>query len=321
MEDKQTNNNKMVFEMNKEEGEYIEHVKQFLFNDYDVKPNQNNFKKPEIGKFRKDKDIKTEAEKLNNLTEEKKKKNLHEGHRKRLRETFNNVDPLTMPDHQILELMLSYVQPQKDVNPLAHELLNEFGSLSDVLDASVDDLKKIKGVGEVLASYLHFCSKIPAIYNNSKTSYKTKLKNISEIVDYLRSKVPYGQQEEFFYLCLNNKSNVLCFKSLGKGNINNIYIDIKVLLQQILKYPTKDIVICHTHPSGTPYPSSDDRRFTLELLSVLEKIKIRLIDHVIISPDGYFSFFQNGTEALGQDSDLKARILFSGPIFDLKPKF
>lgn len=314
MKNKQDSSSKLIFEVNKEEAEYIEHIKQYLFDDTCSKLCSPSAP-AKIGKFRKVKSGENKEAKLNATSSENK--NIHKGHRKRLREIFNNVDPLTMPDHQILELMISFVQPQKDVNPLAHELLNEFGSLSAVMDASIDDLKKINGVGEVLASYIHFCSKLPALYNNSKTSYQTKLRNIAEIVDYIKSKVPFGGQEEFFYLCLNNKSNILCFKSLGKGNISNIYIDVRVLLQQILKYPTKSVVICHTHPNGTPYPSGEDRKFTLELLSLLDHLKIRLIDHIIISPEGHFSFFQNGTEALGQDADLRSKILFNTSMFNL----
>ena len=96
----------------------------------------------------------------------------HKGHRQRLRNLFNHTDATTLPEHQILELMLSFVLPQKDVNPLAHHLLNEFGCLTNVLEASPNSLKKIKGVGEVVASFLSFCSKLPEIYKNSKANYK-----------------------------------------------------------------------------------------------------------------------------------------------------
>ena len=86
-----------------------------------------------------------------------KDKGIHTGHRGRLREIINNTDATTLPEHQILELILTYVLPQKDVNPLAHELLNEFGSLANVFDANVTELTKINGVGEVVASFLSFC--------------------------------------------------------------------------------------------------------------------------------------------------------------------
>ena len=82
----------------------------------------------------------------------------HKGHRSRLRNAFNNTDVTTMPEHQILELMLSFVLPQRDVNPLAHKLLDEFGCLTNVLESSAEDLKKIKGVGEVVSNFLSFWS-------------------------------------------------------------------------------------------------------------------------------------------------------------------
>lgn len=302
-----------IFEINEEEGEYIQHVKNYLFNDNITKPNYNNFSKSKIGKFRK-----IDKDKLENINDNKPKnnKNIHEGHRKRLRETFNNVNPLTMPEHQILELMISFVQPRKDVNPLAHELLNEFGGLSNVFDASIDDLKKVNGVGEILASFIHFCSKIPAIYSNCKTSYKLELKNPWQIVDYFRSKVVFSSNEEFYLLCLNAQGNVLCFKNLGTGTASKLHLDNRFITSQILKYPTTNVVICHTHPSGSPLPSYDDKTFTLNLLTLLEHLNIKLSDHIIISPNGYFSFFQTNSENIGSEATISEMSLRNKIIFN-----
>ena len=113
----------------------------------------------------------------------------HKGHRGRLRNLINNTDVVTLPEHQILELMLSYVVPQRDVNPLAHDLLKEFGNLTNVLEAPVDSLKKVKGVGEVVASFLNFCSKLPEIYKHSKANFKCRLENPNQIIKFLSSDV------------------------------------------------------------------------------------------------------------------------------------
>lgn len=287
-----------VFEIIEEDGLYLENLKKYLFNDNYPKPNRCEHNNNCNDKYKKIKEVKSRQEKLLNpiMPKIEKRKNIHAGHRKRLRETFNNVDPLVMPDHQILELMLSYVQPQKDVNPLAHKLLEEYGSISNVLDANPDDLKKINGIGEVLSSYIHFCSKLPAIYNNSKINYKAKINTPAEIVDYLRTKVTYGAEEEFYYLCLNNNGEVLTFKSMGTGNPSKLYVDTRNLTSQVLKYPTNSVIICHTHTSGLPKPSLDDKKFTLQLYNLFEHLHIRLADHIIISPEGYFSFFQSGTQ-------------------------
>ncbi len=312
---KDKDGNDVVFVINNEEGEYLQHLKKYALCDNYPKPNRNDFKiKSNIGRFVKVENLnKPEPEENPNLTPEQRKKNIHEGHRKRLREMFNNVPPTSLPEHQVLELMLSYVQPQKDVNPLAHTLLNEFGNLANVLDADIEDLKRVNGIGEVLASFIHFCSKIPAIYNNSKVCYHTKLANPSQIVDFLRSKVTFNNKEEFYYLCLDSGSNVLCFKCLGTGTTSKLYVDNRLLIQDILKYPTGSVVICHTHPHGRANPSYEDKNVTFTLSSLLEKLNIRLLDHVIISPNGYFSFFETGTEGFGKDTNIRNSAIFSFP--------
>ena len=232
-----------------------------------------------------------------------KVKNIHAGHRKRLRTQFLSTDYTNMPEHQILELMLTFVQPLKDVNPLAHNLLNEFGNLANVLDASLEDLKAVKGIGDVTANYINFCSRLPEIYRISKARKNTKINNPGEIVSFLSTTGDFASVEKFYYICLNGKGEVLCFKTMGSGSVSRLFVNNRELIQQILKYPTHSVVICHTHPHGMPKPSTEDRKFTRELNDLLSSLSVRLLDHVILSPDGYFSFFQ--AKLLGQETLLK----------------
>jgi DNA repair protein RadC len=218
---------------------------------------------------------------------------VHKGHRERLRNQFCATDFADFPEHKILELMLTFVQPYRDVNPLAHNLIAEFGSLSNVLDASRDNLLKVKGVGEVTASFITFCAQMPQIYKMSKSRNKTCLFTPNQVVEYLKSTVDFSSTEKFFIICLNAKGEVLCFKSMGAGSVNKLYVNNRELVQQILKYPTHSAVICHTHPHGKPVPSQDDIDFTKEVFFLLKNIGIRLCDHVILSPDGHYSFFQH----------------------------
>ncbi len=226
---------------------------------------------------------------------------LHLGHRQRLRKQFSAVEFADMPEHKILEYMLTFVQPYRDVNPLAHALIAEFGSLSNVLDASIENLLKVKGVGEVTASFLNFQAQLPQIYKLSKSHNKARIITPVQVVEYLASVVDFTPTEKFYIICLNAKGEVMCFKSLGAGSVNKLYVNNRELVQQVLKYPTHTAVICHTHPHGMPEPSSDDLAFTKEIFALLRNLGIRLCDHVILSPDGHFSFFQN--KLLGAESD------------------
>lgn len=246
--------------------------------------------------------------------ENNKMLNPHKGHRERLRTSFNNTDVTTMPEHQILELMLSFVLPQKDVNPLAHDLLNEFGSLTNVLESSPDNLKKVKGVGNVVACFLSFCSKLPEIYKHSKSKTKKRLETPNQIIDFLKSSVDFSSVENFYFICLSTKGDILCFKKMGAGSVSQLYVNNREFVQQILKYPTHTVVICHTHPNGKPVPSQEDINFTMTLCDLLDTLSIRLCDHLILSPDGYFSFFENRLLGSGLKNDkmgkLKMNLLF-----------
>jgi len=240
-------------------------------------------------------------EKVTSFFKEKEGTELHKGHRERLRTQFSVADFENMPEHKILEFMLTFVQPYKDVNPLAHSLVREFGSLSNVLDASIENLLKVKGVGEVTASYLNFCAQIPQIYKLSKSRNKARITTPNQVVEYLTSVVDFTPTEKFYIICLNAKGEVMCFKSMGSGSVNKLYVNNRELVQQVLKYPTHSAVICHTHPHGKPHPSQDDISFTNEVFALLRNLGIRLCDHVILSPDGSFSFFQN--KLLGNESN------------------
>lgn len=259
-----------------------------IFNKSDLKENANNTTKDVVPT----KDLKI------NIAPHS-----HFGHRERLRGIINNTDILSLPEHQILELMLTFVLPQRDVNPLAHDILNEFGSLANVFEASVESLTKVKGVGQVTANFLSFCSKIPEIYKNSKANAKVRLNNVADIIKYLKASIDFTSVEKFYYVCLNGKGDVLCFKNMGSGSISQLYINNREFVQQILRYPTQAVVICHTHPHGEPQPSEEDIMFTKTLVEMLRTLNIHLCDHVILSPDGHYSFFQHRIVGDARDND------------------
>ncbi len=217
----------------------------------------------------------------------------HSGHRSRLRNLILNTDVASLPEHQILELVLTYVLPQKDVNPLAHKLLEEFGTLANVFDSKPEELVKVEGVGEVVASFLNFCSILPEIYKNSRAKTKITLPGAKEIIEYILNTVTFTAIEKFYYLCLNEKGDLLCFKTLGSGSSSQLYVNKREFINQILKYPTQSVVICHTHPNGKPQPSDNDIAFTNDLYEILMSLSIKLCDHIIVSPEGYYSFFHH----------------------------
>lgn len=222
------------------------------------------------------------------------KENIHAGHRQRLRALAASAGLDNLPDHQVLELILSYIIPQKDTNPIAHALLKEFGSLSNVFEASVSNLTKINGVGKVAAEFLHLCSQLPLIYKKSKASTKRILDKPSSVITYYKEIIDVVDTEKFYVSYLNSKCELLKTDCLGSGSANKMIINIKDLLANILKLPTAGVILCHTHPNGEAKPSYEDVQFTRQVLISLKSVGLRLLDHVILSNTSHYSFLNNG---------------------------
>ncbi len=222
------------------------------------------------------------------------KENIHTGHRERLRTLASKVGLDNLPSHQVLELILSYIIPQKDTNPIAHNLLKEFGSLSNVFEASVASLTKVKGIGKVAAEFLHLCSQLPLVYKASKLESKQILDRPSLVINYYKQVVDVIDTEKFYVSYLNAKCKLIKTECLGSGTTNKIVVNIKDLLANILKLPTSGVILCHTHPSGEAKPSYEDIQFTRQVMICLKTAGLRLLDHVILGNNGSYSFLNNG---------------------------
>lgn len=223
------------------------------------------------------------------------KDNIHAGHRARLRQQMREADMSKMPEHMVLEYMLSFALPYKDVNPISHALINKFGNLSAVLDASMADLKSVDGISDVSAHYLKMCASLPKIVSLSRGKQKIKsVTNMAQSVDFLREHIAITDKEEFYYITTDTQYNILKFESLGYGSAYDAHVDIRELVRKLSEPTTSNVLICHTHPHGNPIPSKDDISFTRALNNALSSIGIKLSDHVVLAPSGIYSFFREG---------------------------
>ena len=223
-------------------------------------------------------------------------KNLHEGHRDRLKSQFleNGLDGFQ--EHQILELLLFYSIPQKDTNDLAHELLNTFGSLDGVLDASYEDLITVKGIKHHSATLITMMPQLFRRYNISKTD-KINIFTpdtataylFDKYKEYLRSKLIAYTDEIFIVLCLDNSNAIKNCCLLSKGSATEVNVNPREVVEVAIRNKATNIIIAHNHPGGFAYPSDPDVNFTKQLADILESIKINLRDHIIISDKRMFS--------------------------------
>lgn len=219
---------------------------------------------------------------------------MHDGHRGRLKNRFlaEGLDGFT--DVQALELLLFYAIPIQDTNPLAHRLLERFGSLTAVLDAPVEELKTVDGIGDHAAALLHLIPQLERFYRVDAAKQEKILVTLEDCAAYLLPHF-YGRKlETVFLLCLDAKCKVLCCTEIGEGNVNSAGISVRKIMETALNARATSVVLAHNHPSGIAVPSQEDILTTKRLAMCLQSVEVTLVDHIIVADDDYISMAQSG---------------------------
>ena len=219
---------------------------------------------------------------------------IHKGHRDRLKKRFLEEGLDNFTDIQVLELLLFYVIPRRDTNPIAHALLNRFGSLTQVLEADVEELKKVEGIGQEAAVFLSLIPASGRYYMVDKAMQCKVLRTIDQCGEYL---LPYffGRKvETVFLLCLDAKCKVLCCKIVGEGSVNSAGISIRKIVETALGSNATSVVLAHNHPSGIAVPSLEDVQTTHRIAAALRAVEVHLADHIVVADDDYVSMVMSG---------------------------
>lgn len=224
--------------------------------------------------------------------------NVHKGHRQRLRKKYLEHGIESLEQHEILELLLFYVFAQKNTNVIAHNLLQRFGSLSSVLDASQKSLMDVPDIGEQAAVLLKLQSDMCRVYAQDKFhAIKNRQMTPSNAGEYIKT-LFYGYTDEIFYLVsLDSECRLINADIVARGTINNVAIYSRELVKKALDTGAAFAIIAHNHPNGVLKPSEQDMITTKVIQNAFHFINVRLIDHVIVSGDQYISL-QNDYGAL-----------------------
>lgn len=219
---------------------------------------------------------------------------IHNGHRQRLKDRFlrDGLDGFT--EIQILELLLFYAIPQKDTNPIAHALLDRFGSLSRVLDAPAAKLQEVDGIKANAATYLKLMKEVGRAYEVSKAKEETVLPTIEDCGEYLKPFFRGRKNEVVFLLSLDAKLKVLACRQVGEGSVNYASVPIRRVVEMALEDGASSVMLAHNHPSGLALPSPDDIQTTRRLAAALSAVEIGLIDHIVVADNDYVSMVQSG---------------------------
>ena len=219
---------------------------------------------------------------------------IHDGHRQRMKDRFRAEGLDHFSDIQVLELLLFYCIPRKDTNPIAHALLERFGSLSQVLDAPIGELAKVPGMGKSAATFLSLTTAVGRYYQVDRAMNVEILTSIEACGRYL---VPffYGRRNEtVFLLCLDAKCKVLCCKEIGEGSVNSAGVPIRRIVEAALGVNATTVILAHNHPSGIAVPSGEDVQATQRVAAALSTVDIALADHILVADDDFVSMVQSG---------------------------
>ena len=218
------------------------------------------------------------------------------GHRKRLKERFLSDMGRSMPDYELLELLLMGYIPRKDVKPLAKKLLKSFGDLGEVLHAPVSKLINIEGIGENTAINIAVMQACWHRGNLQKLQNEKGLilSTVDAITDYLRSTMGYLAVEEFHVLYFDVHQTLLKDEVLQRGTIDNVVPYMRELVQSVLENKAKRVIIAHNHPSGNTTPSEADIKMTKTIQNVLSAIEVEMLDHIIVGKNLCYSFRDSG---------------------------
>ncbi len=221
----------------------------------------------------------------------KNKKNPHDGHRYRVREKFMKDKNLNAyADHNILEMLLFYAIPRADTNELAHRLIDTFGSFSAVFDADIEQLIRVEGIGKSSAVLIKMIPSVMQRYYEDKIDNSSKITDTESAVTFLKAKFLSTTVETMYVLCMNNDGKLLKFTQIGSGTLDYSELDSRFILQEMLLSKATTAIIAHNHPGGICAPSLSDVNTTQQIASLLAGINTKLLDHIIIAGDEYFSF-------------------------------
>lgn len=222
---------------------------------------------------------------------------IHQNHRQRIKKRFIEIGLAGLHDHEILELLLTYAIPRRDVNPIGHALIDRFGSLSGVFEASILELQEVDGVGENCAILLHLCLELFRKYDvdRKEQSMNGSFLTSSDLIgEYLRPYFTTLREELIMLVCVDNRGSVLYCKEHARGNIGSVHLNIRQIVSTALQCHAHAIILAHNHPHGTALPSEDDIYVTKRLQEALKLIEVKLLEHVIYADNDYVSMFESG---------------------------
>lgn len=231
---------------------------------------------------------------MSNRENKKEAENLYLGHRKRLKEKFLKSSIRSLPDYEIVEMLLYNCYPRRDTKPKAKSLLQKFGSIKALISTDLDTFKQ---TGECCESLIFQLKLLQDIYSRFFISVKEHiniLSNWNAVINYCTLTMGFQDNEIFRILYLNKKNALIHDEILQTGTVDRVAIYPREIAKKSLSNSASAVILVHNHPSGEAYPSNEDIEITRKIINALEPLSIVVHDHLIIARDKTFSFKNSG---------------------------
>ena len=218
---------------------------------------------------------------------------VHDGHREKMRGRFLETGLDAFAEHEALELLLFYAIPRKDTNPIAHALMERYGTLDAVLSAPVEDLMRVEGIGESAAVLLKL---VPKVMQKARltANKETILNSTDKAGAFLLERFRGEKNEVIYQLCLDRKGKLLSCRRLNEGGADSTELNIRRLVENALLVSASAVILSHNHPSGIALPSTEDYATTEKVQSALRMIGVELVDHIIVADEDFVSMADSG---------------------------
>jgi len=216
------------------------------------------------------------------------------GHRERLRRRFLEYGLSAFTDEDILEMLLAFGTPRRDTRATARELLKRFGGLAAVLEAPLEKLTEVPGVGPRNALPLKFVHEVARRYLRRRLEKKEYIRSAREAYEYLAHELKHRPQEIFKVIFLDARGRIIEVEELFRGTLTETAVYPREVFARAFQHRAASLVLAHNHPSGDPRPSGADLELTRKLLLAGHLLSVRILDHLIIAREGYFSLAEEG---------------------------
>jgi DNA repair protein RadC len=214
----------------------------------------------------------------------------YHGHRERLRTRFREAGSDAISEYELLELVLFRAIPQRDVKPLAKELIAKFGSFAEVVAAPRMRLKELKGLGDAAVDELKIVHAAASRLARGKVLQRPLLSSWSSVLDYCRTTMAFAEKEQFRLLFLDKRNQLIADEIQQTGTVDHTPVYPREVVKRALELSATAIILVHNHPSGDPTPSRADVQMTQAIVDVAKPLGISVHDHIIVGKEGHASF-------------------------------